>query len=131
MLHVSIPHCMPEKISKTSKTDNCFFFVWSTLHHLFLLCLFQHELPSEWRENLIIPIFKSGDASLVKNYRLISLLCTTSEILEKLIYDKVISSSIFSFQFTTQQLLLFLNKIHDSLTTHSQADLTSKKHLIQ
>ena len=32
MLHVSIPHCMPEKISKTSKTDNSCLFVWSTVH---------------------------------------------------------------------------------------------------
>ena len=112
---------------------HCASALFEPLHHLFLLCLSQHELPSEWREHMIVPIFKSGDASLVKNYRPISLLCTTSKILEKLIYDKVISyisSSISSCQFgfrprhsTTQQLLLFLNKIHDSLTAHSQTDV--------
>ena len=31
MLHITIPHCMPEKISKTSKTDNSCLFVWSTV----------------------------------------------------------------------------------------------------
>ena len=97
------------------------------------MCLSQHEIPTEWREHLIIPVYKSGDASLIKNYRPISLLCTTSKILEKLIYDKVISfvsSTISSCQFgfrpkhsSTQQLILFLNKIHHSLTTHSQADV--------
>ena len=81
---------------------HCASALYSPFHHLFLLCLSQHHLPSEWREHLIIPVFKSGDMSLVKNYRPISLLCTTSKLLEKLIYDKVIdyvSSSISPCQF--------------------------------
>ena len=112
---------------------HCASALYSPLHHLFLLCLSQHNLPSEWREHLIIPVFKSGDKSSVKNYRPISLLCTTSKILEKLIYDKLIgfiSSSISSSQFgfrpkhsSTQQLLSFLHSLHNPLTTCSQADV--------
>ena len=83
--------------------------------------------------HLIIPVFKSGDKSSVRNYRPISLLCSVSKILEKLIYDKIIpfvSTSISSCQFgfrpkhsSTQQLLSFLNTVHTILDTHSQADV--------
>ncbi len=47
-------------------------------------------LPSQWRTNLITPIFVSGDRSSIKNYRLISLVPIISKVLEGLIYDKII-----------------------------------------
>ena len=55
------------------------------LHHLFNLSLIQATLPSEWKVHKITPIYKSGDRSSVCNYRPISLLCTVSKVLEKLI----------------------------------------------
>ena len=82
---------------------------------------------------MIIPVFKSGDKSSVCNYRPISLLCSISKLLEKLIYDKIIgfvSTSISPSQFgfrpklsTTQQLLIFLETIYSSLSSNSQADV--------
>ena len=112
---------------------HCASALYSPLHHLFLLCLSQHHLPSEWREHLIVLVFKSADMSSVKNYRPISLLCTTSKLLEKLIYEKVIdfvSPSISSCQFgfrpkhsSTQQLLSFLSTIYYSLSTYLQTDV--------
>ena len=112
---------------------HCAVALYEPLHHLFLLCLSQCSLPSEWRVHLIVPVFKSGDRSSVRNYRPISLLCTVSKLLEKLIYDKIISfvsTSISTCQFgfrpnhsATQQLLAFFSIIHDSLTTCSQADV--------
>ena len=111
----------------------CALALYKPLHHLFLLSLSQHSLPSDWRVHLIIPVFKSGDKSSVRNYRPLSLLCSVSKILEKLIYDKIIpfiSTSISSCQFgfrpkhsSTQQLLTFLNTVHTILDTHSQADV--------
>ena len=111
----------------------CALALYKPLHHLFLLSLSQHSLPSDWRVHLIIPVFKSGDKSSVRNYRPISLLCSVSKILEKPIYDKIIpfvSTSISSCQFgfrpkhsSTQQLLSFLNTVHTILDTHSQADV--------
>ena len=93
----------------------------------------QHYLPQDWRVHLITPIFKSGDKTSVCNYRPISLLCTVSKVLEKLIYNKVISFvsvSISPSQFgfrpnhsTTQQLLVFLSHLQECLSHNSQADV--------
>ena len=111
---------------------HCALALFKPLHHLFLLSLSQHYLPEDWRCHLIVPVFKSGNKSSVRNYRPISLLCTVSKVLEKLIYDIItqfVSSSISPSQFgfrpmhsSIQQLLVFLSIIQDSLATNSQAD---------
>ena len=112
---------------------HCALALYKPLHHLFLLSLSHSNIPAEWRTHMIIPVFKSGDKSSVCNYCPISLLCSVSKLLEKLIYDKIIhfvSASISSSQFgfrpnhsTTQQLLIFLNSIQDSLNSNCQADV--------
>ena len=48
-------------------------YIYQVLFHLFSLSLSQHYLPKDWRIHQIKPIFKSGDKTLVKNYRPISL----------------------------------------------------------
>ena len=87
----------------------------------------------DWRLHVITPIHKSGDKSSVKNYRPISLLCIISKVLEKIIYDKIISfvsKSISPFQFgfrrkhsTLHQLLLFLNSVYASFDANIQTDV--------
>ena len=82
------------------------------------------KLPNEWSIHCITPVFKSGKKNSVKNYRPISLLCNTSKILEKIIYDKIIgfvSKSISPAQFgalkgrsTIQQLMIFLHYVFNS-----------------
>ena len=94
------------------------------LQHLFNLSLKYATLPDEWKVHKITPIHKSGDKSSVRNYRPISLLCSTSKVLEKLIYKVVMEFLLSSFsksQFgflagrsTLQQLLLFLADIHQN-----------------
>ena len=74
--------------------------------------------------HLITPIHKSGDRSMINNYRPISLLCAISKVLESLIYNgiidfvsKVINKSQFRFsreKSIIQQLLVFLNDITNS-----------------
>ena len=62
----------------------------------------QGYLPNKWRIHKIIPIYKSGDKSSVKNYHPISLLCCISKVLESIIYDWIydtISSHISTNQF--------------------------------
>ena len=92
---------------------------------------------------LIIPIF---DRSAVKNYRPISLLCTISKVLERIVLlctiSKVlerivftniidfVSKSISPMQFgflhnhsTLQQLLIFLSDIYNSFTHNTSTDV--------
>ena len=66
---------------------HCAMALYQPLYHLFTLSLSPHYLPLEWRTHLIKPFFKSGDKSLITNYRPISLLCIVSKVLEKLVYD--------------------------------------------
>ena len=58
---------------------------------LFNLSLNTAHIPHEWKIHKIRPIPKGGDRSNVCNYRPISLLCTTSKVLEKAVYDRIIS----------------------------------------
>ena len=91
--------------------------VYQPFHHLFCLSLSQHYIPVEWRTHMVRPIFKSGDRNSVKNYIPISLLCVTSKVLERIVYNHIIdfvNNSISPYQFgflrhrsTLQQLLLF------------------------
>ena len=109
---------------------DCALALYQPLHHL--VSFSQHYIPVEWRTHLIKPIFKSGDRNPVKNYRPISLLCVTSKVLERIVYNHLIgfvNSSISTKQFeflhnhfTLQQLLNSLNTVNLSLNTNSQTD---------
>ena len=73
--------CLGPRILK-----ECAHILFQPLHHLFCLSLSSHSIPEEWRIHQITPIHKSGDRSLVSNYRPISLLCSISKVLERIIY---------------------------------------------
>ena len=144
-IHFVLDHILNElsllDTSKAMGIDNispkilkhCAPALYLPIHHLFSLSLSSQRLPSEWCLHSIIPIFKSGDRTSVKNYRPISLLCSVSLVLERLISFKIlpsISSKISSYQFgftknrsTVQQLLLFLSKVFESLELKSQTDV--------
>ena len=76
------------------------FFVrqWSiTVHSILFSAVSLHHLqkhwyvfPDSWKSHLITPIPKSGDRSLVCNYRPISLLPVVSKVMESLVYEKII-----------------------------------------
>ena len=103
---------------------SCADVLYKPLNYLFSLSLKHGAIPSSWKTHKIVPIFKSGDASLVRNYRPISLLSNTSKILERLIFNKVIdhlapliSHHQFGFmkgKSTAQQLLIFLHHLFSS-----------------
>jgi len=109
--------------------QRCATALYQPLSQLFNLTLQSSNLPREWKIHKIIPIFKSGDPTLAKNYRPISLLSVTSKVLERIIYNKIVdhvSVSINPVQFgfmhnrsTTQQLLLFL---HNAFSSRNQFD---------
>lgn len=111
----------------------CALALYSPLHHLFLLSLNNGKIPQEWKIHLITPIHKSGDKSKVKNYRLISLLCSVSKVLEKIVFDNIIISvtelitpNQFGFHqhhSTLHQLLKVIQNILESFSNNTQTDI--------
>ena len=119
--------CIGPRILKT-----CSLALYPVVDHLFKMSLASCKLPKEWKLHCIIPIFKSGDKSLISNYRPISLLCSISKVLERIVYDKVfgfIGQSISKSQYgflrdhsCLQQLLSFLSCVEKSLESRCQHD---------
>ena len=97
---------------------HCALSLCKPLHFLFTLTLQKHLLPIEGKIQSVVPIFKSGDKSLVNNYRPIALRSNISKVMERLVYNKIISHIIFrisphQFRFlnnrsTLHQLLIFI-----------------------
>ena len=112
---------------------NCAGALYTPIHHLFAQSLLHGKLPREWKTHLITPVFKSGDRSSVKNYRPISLLCSLSKVLERLVFDQMIiflspKISITQFGFlkgksTQQQLLLIVNLVSNNLDKNLATDI--------
>ena len=98
------------------------------LQHIFQLCVKHSTLPKEWRDHYITPIFKSGNRSLVSNYRPISLLSSVSKLFEKLVFDKLfkflIDTSISNSQnrSVVKQLLIHTKSIIDAFDRNLQLD---------
>ena len=82
-------------------------FILIPLTHIINISLLYGVVPSAMKLAKITPIFKSGDTSIVGNYRPISLLPTFSKILERVVYirlykylktNHIITSSQYGFQ---------------------------------
>jgi hypothetical protein len=61
------------------------------LTHIFNLSFRTGTVPQKLKIAKIVPIYKNGDRSLPINYRPISLLPTFSKLLEKLMYERLMS----------------------------------------
>jgi Reverse transcriptase (RNA-dependent DNA polymerase) len=79
----------------------------SPILHIFNRSLATGIVPSKFKIAKVVPIFKSGDPADMNNYRPISLLCTFSKILEKIVAicltkylneNNLISSCQFGFR---------------------------------
>ena len=62
-----------------SVLKKCTHFLCGPLHYLFVTSLSKHVISLDWCTHVITPVHKSGDKSLVNNYRHISLLSNTSK----------------------------------------------------
>jgi Reverse transcriptase (RNA-dependent DNA polymerase) len=106
----------------------------SPLLHVFNRSLATGIVPNKMKIAKVVPIFKSGDPCDVNNYQPISLLCTFSKILEKIVakrltsylsLNNLISPNQFGFRSnhsTTHPMIHLLNKAAKALN--------SKKHLL-
>ena len=59
------------------------------LMHIFNLSLTQGYFPELWKFSAVVPIFKSGDSTLVNNYRPVSLLCGFAKVFEKVVHKRI------------------------------------------
>lgn len=63
------------------------------LQHIFNLSFKAGIFPRQWKEVIIVPIFKAGDACLVNNYRPGSLLCSFSKVFEIIVHGRLFISA--------------------------------------
>ena len=110
----------------------CFFTEQPHVSH-FQRCIDLSCIPSEWKLHIITPLFKKGDHTSVTNYRPISLLCSISKVLERLIFNFVsdhilpyLSDKQFGFipnRSCLQQLLSTFSIIYQNYLAHKQTDI--------
>ena len=101
---------------------------------LFNKSLIKGIFPSMLKLGKVVPIFKSGDASLISNYRPITLLNTLSKIFEKLMFRRLNSflekfSIIKSCQFGFRQARNTTDAIVE-LLNDSYRSLEKKNHMV-
>jgi hypothetical protein len=65
-------------------------FVRAPLLHIFSRSLSTGIIPDKMKIAKVVPIFKSGSHTDINNYRPISLLCTFSKILEKIVASRLL-----------------------------------------
>ena len=64
------------------------------LVYVFNLCITQGTFPNELKKAKVIPLHKNGDNEKLTNYRPVSILPLFSKILEKLMYTRLMASSL-------------------------------------
>ena len=60
------------------------------IHKLIISMWNKEELLDEWKDSIIVPIYKKGDKTDCNNYRGISLLPTTYKILSNILLSRII-----------------------------------------
>jgi hypothetical protein len=63
--------------------------LYSEIHRLLCYIWNKEELPQQWKESIIVPIYKMGDKTDCNNYRRISLLSSTHKILSIILLDRL------------------------------------------
>ena len=91
--------CISASIVKTTYRD----FI-EPLTHIFDLSISQGVFPNELKVARVVPLFKSGNSMVLSNYRPVSVLPVFSKILERLIYNRLLSfvkkyNILYQYQF--------------------------------
>ena len=71
-------------------SKSCAAFLCKPLQHLFNCCLRYSNIPNEWKIHIVVPIFKTGDKTCVKNYRPISIHSNIGKVLERIVFNKIV-----------------------------------------
>ena len=65
--------------------------ILAPLTHIINLSISTGAFPSPWKQAKVVPLLKKGDPLSAKNYRPVSLLPIFSKILERVIFNQLIS----------------------------------------
>ena len=105
------------------------------LCQIFRLSYEMGEIPEDWREANVVPIYKKGNRSAPVNYRPISLTCICCKLMEHVLASNIMkhgdrNSIIFPLQYgfrknmsCEQQLLGFTSDLHKNLDEGRQSDV--------
>jgi hypothetical protein len=85
---------LPELIQARGNT------LCSEIHELINCICNKEELPQQWKESIIVSIYKKGDETDCNNYRKISLLLSTYKILSNIVkrLTPYVNESIADYQ---------------------------------
>ncbi|PNF29495.1 hypothetical protein B7P43_G04553 [Cryptotermes secundus] len=61
----------------------------SKIHNLITSIWHKEKLPDQWKESLIVPVYKKGDKTNSSNYRVVSLLSTSYKILSNILLSRL------------------------------------------
>jgi hypothetical protein len=88
----------------------------------------KKELLEEWKELIILPIYKKGDKTDCSNYRGISLLSTTHKILSNILLSRLtpyaeeiigeLQCGLQGNRFTTDHIFWICQKLEEKMGTH-------------
>jgi hypothetical protein len=88
--------------------------IQSEIHKFIISFWSKEDLPEEWEELVIVPIYKKGDKTDCSNYRGISLLSTTYKILSNILVsrltlygEEIIGDISVDFVVTGQLLIIY------------------------
>ena len=88
---------MKSKLSRTPEGIPSYFIVRvinaliQPITAIFNLSLYYNVIPSQWKNALVIPIFKKGDRRSANNYRPVSLTSSFSRLFELVLLDKMMA----------------------------------------
>jgi hypothetical protein len=124
------PDCIPLFILKSAADE-----LAPILTQLYQYSLAEGEIPSDWRDAHIVPVFTKGEKHLPSNYRPVSLTSIVCKVLEYIIHSNIMShfdryniltdkQHVFrSKRFCETQLVTTIQKIAQNLTSKGQVDV--------
>ena len=98
---------------------------------IFKSCLTEGIFPSQWKKASIVPIHQKNDKDCVKNYRSASLLPICSKVLERIIYNTMLTYfKVILVLINYQPLLMKYFQALMIITKLEQCSLIFQKFLI-
>ena len=109
--------------------------IGAIIAELFIESIKTGEIPKDWRDAIVTPLFKIGSRSDTSNYRPVSLTCNVCEVLEKIIKmnmvehlmeNEIIKSSQHGFmkgRSCLSNLLDFFEEVYENVDSENSVDI--------